>query len=161
MSPGEDSRVQFNAVPCKSLEMPICDVPGKSKRRYRRPGYSGRRCGAKQRHQDHNNAIDTDIITNYLKKSMDADVKLWSCPVQYEIRTNVTRNLLTLSWLLWWKGFHRRECLCSGINSRNSGRDQEGARLQAQPAGMQDKVRVVDNKYILLTWRNGCGHGQM
>jgi preprotein translocase subunit SecD len=42
------------------------------------------------------NALPEDVITNYLKKSLDADVRIIpaSDPILYEIRTNVTRDSL-------------------------------------------------------------------
>jgi preprotein translocase subunit SecD len=93
------------------------------------------------------------VIVNYLKDELDADVKIVGvAPVQYEIRTNVTRE--SLNAILAKVG----GSIAAGPNSFIEGvtvdtvdetkkvLDQKLNRL-----GLQDiKVRVVDNKFILI-----------
>ena len=98
-------------------------------------------------------AIDTDIITNYLKKSMDADVKIVGvAPVQYEIRTNVTRESLNAILApVGGKVSIGESAFVEGLTVETVDETKKVLDSKLNRLGMQDiRVRVVDNKYILI-----------
>jgi preprotein translocase subunit SecD len=98
-------------------------------------------------------AIDTDIITNYLKKSMDADVKIVGvAPVQYEIRTNVTRESLNAILApVGGKVSTGENAFVEGLTVETVDETKKVLDSKLNRLGMQDiRVRVVDNKYILI-----------
>ena len=98
-------------------------------------------------------AIDTDIITNYLKKSMDADVKIVGvAPVQYEIRTNVTRESLNAILApVGGKVSTGENAFVEGLTVETVDETKNVLDSKLNRLGLQDiRVRVVDNKYILI-----------
>jgi preprotein translocase subunit SecD len=98
-------------------------------------------------------AIDTDIITNYLKKSMDADVKIVGvAPVQYEIRTNVTRESLNAILApVGGKVSIGESAFVEGLTVETVDETKNVLDSKLNRLGLQDiRVRVVDNKYILI-----------
>jgi preprotein translocase subunit SecD len=98
-------------------------------------------------------AIDTDIVTNYLKKSMDADVKIVGvAPVQYEIRTNVTRESLNAILApVGGKVSTGENAFVEGLTVETVDETKKVLDSKLNRLGMQDiRVRVVDNKYILI-----------
>jgi preprotein translocase subunit SecD len=98
-------------------------------------------------------AIDTDIITNYLKKSMDADVKIVGvAPVQYEIRTNVTRaSLDAILAPVGGKVPTGENTFVEGLTVDTVDETKNVLDSKLNRLGLQDiRVRVVDNKYILI-----------
>ena len=98
-------------------------------------------------------AVDTDIITNYLKKSMDADVKIVGvAPVQYEIRTNVTRESLNAILApVSGKVSTGENAFVAGLTVETVDETKKVLDSKLNRLGMQDiRVRVVDNKYILI-----------
>jgi preprotein translocase subunit SecD len=98
-------------------------------------------------------AIDTDIITNYLKKSMDADVKIVGvAPVQYEIRTNVTRESLNAILApVGGKVSTGENTFVEGLTVETVDETKNVLDSKLNRLGLQDiRVRVVDNKYILI-----------
>jgi preprotein translocase subunit SecD len=98
-------------------------------------------------------AIDTDIITNYLKKSMDADVKIVGvAPVQYEIRTNVTRESLNAILApVGGKVSAGENTFVEGLTVETVDETKNVLDSKLNRLGLQDiRVRVVDNKYILI-----------
>ena len=98
-------------------------------------------------------AIDTDIVTNYLKKSMDADVKIVGvAPVQYEIRTNVTRESLNAILApVGGKVSIGENAFVEGLTVETVDETKKVLDSKLNRLGMQDiRVRVVDNKYILI-----------
>ncbi|MDD2756033.1 MAG: preprotein translocase subunit SecD, partial [Methanothrix sp.] len=94
------------------------------------------------------------IVINYLKKNLDADVQLnvAVAPVRYEIRTNVTRE--SLDALLAPVG--RRvpageDAFVMGVSKETVDETKKVLDSKLNRLGLQDiKVRVVDNKYILI-----------
>ena len=98
VTPEKILEVQFNASSVEKLgNAYVVMVPGRVKATLPDDlGYSGSKM------VEQNNvtkititAMDTDIITNFLQKRLDADVKIIpdTLPVQYEIRTNVTKGI--------------------------------------------------------------------
>ncbi len=98
-------------------------------------------------------ASPVGVIMNYLEASLDSDVKyLGSDPLSFEVRTNVTRE--SLETILGEVG----GTLASGDAGFSEGVTEETVDETKQVLdrklnrlGLQDiKVRVVDNKFILI-----------
>ncbi len=117
-------------------------------------GYSG----AKSVERDNTTKITIvaspeTVITNYLKKSLDADVKIVGvAPVQYEIRTNVTRE--SLNAILAPVGGSvplGQDAFVEGLTPDTVDETKKVLDSKLNRLGLQDiKVRVVDNKYVLI-----------
>jgi preprotein translocase subunit SecD len=93
------------------------------------------------------------VISNYLKKSLDADVKIVGvAPVQYEIRTNVTRE--SLNAILAPVGGsvpQGQDTFVEGVTPDTVDETKKVLDSKLNRLGLQDiKVRVVDNKFILI-----------
>ncbi len=156
VTPEKILEVQFNASSVQKLgNAYVVMVPGKVKATLPDDlGYSGSKM------VEQNNitkititAIDTDIITNYLKKSMDADVKIVGvAPVQYEIRTNVTRESLNAILApVGGKVSTGENAFVEGLTVETVDETKKVLDSKLNRLGMQDiRVRVVDNKYILI-----------
>ena len=156
VTPEKILEVQFNASSVQKLgNAYVVMVPGKVKATLPDDlGYSGSKM------VEQNNitkititAIDTDIITNYLKKSMDADVKIVGvAPVQYEIRTNVTRESLNAILApVGGKVSIGENAFVEGLTVETVDETKKVLDSKLNRLGMQDiRVRVVDNKYILI-----------
>ena len=156
VTPEKILEVQFNASSVQKLgNAYVVMVPGKVKATLPDDlGYSGSKM------VEQNNvtkititAIDTDIITNYLKKSMDADVKIVGvAPVQYEIRTNVTRESLNAILApVGGKVSIGESAFVEGLTVETVDETKKVLDSKLNRLGMQDiRVRVVDNKYILI-----------
>jgi len=156
VTPEKILEVQFNASSVQKLgNAYVVMVPGKVKATLPDDlGYSGSKM------VEQNNitkititAIDTDIITNYLKKSMDADVKIVGvAPVQYEIRTNVTRESLNAILApVDGKVSTGENTFVEGLTVETVDETKKVLDSKLNRLGMQDiRVRVVDNKYILI-----------
>jgi preprotein translocase subunit SecD len=98
-------------------------------------------------------ASPESVITNYLKKQLDADVKIVGlAPVLYEIRTNVTRE--SLDELLVPVGgsvVQAEEGFREGVTPETVEDTKKVLDSKLNRLGLQDiKVRVVDNKFILI-----------
>ena len=156
VTPEKILEVQFNASSVQKLgNAYVVMVPGKVKATLPDDlGYSGSKM------VEQNNvtkititAIDTDIITNYLKKSMDADVKIVGvAPVQYEIRTNVTRESLNAILApVGGKVSTGENAFVEGLTVETVDETKKVLDSKLNRLGLQDiRVRVVDNKYILI-----------
>ena len=156
VTPEKILEVQFNASSVQKLgNAYVVMVPGKVKATLPDDlGYSGSKM------VEQNNvtkititAIDTDIITNYLKKSMDADVKIVGvAPVQYEIRTNVTRESLNAILApVGGKVSIGESAFVEGLTVETVDETKNVLDSKLNRLGLQDiRVRVVDNKYILI-----------
>jgi preprotein translocase subunit SecD len=93
------------------------------------------------------------VITNFLKKNLDADVKIVAvAPVKYEIRTNVTRS--SLDSLLASVGGRvptGEDTFVEGLTPETVDETKKVLDSKLNRLGLQDiKVRIVDNKYILI-----------
>jgi len=99
-------------------------------------------------------AAPETIVINYLKKNLDADVQLNAAvaPVRYEIRTNVTRE--SLDALLAPVGGRvpaGEDTFVMGVSKETVDETKKVLDSKLNRLGLQDiKVRVVDNKYILI-----------
>ncbi len=99
-------------------------------------------------------AAPETIVINYLKKNLDADVQLnvAVAPVRYEIRTNVTRE--SLDALLAPVGGRvppGEDTFVMGVSKETVDETKKVLDSKLNRLGLQDiKVRVVDNKYILI-----------
>ncbi len=99
-------------------------------------------------------AAPETIVINYLKKNLDADVQLnvAVAPVRYEIRTNVTRE--SLDALLAPVGGRvpaGEDAFVMGVSKETVDETKKVLDSKLNRLGLQDiKVRVVDNKYILI-----------
>ena len=98
-------------------------------------------------------ASSETIITNYLKKNLDADVKIVGvAPIKYEIRTNVTRE--SLNALLAPVGGSvpvGEDTFVQGVTTETVDETKKVLDSKLNRLGLQDiKVRIVDNKYILI-----------
>jgi preprotein translocase subunit SecD len=99
-------------------------------------------------------AAPETIVINYLKKNLDADVQLnvEVAPVRYEIRTNVTRE--SLDALLAPVGGRvpaGEDTFVMGVSKETVDETKKVLDSKLNRLGLQDiKVRVVDNKYILI-----------
>lgn len=94
------------------------------------------------------------VIINFLQKSLDTDVKIVpeSSPLQYEIRTNVTRE--SLNQLLAGVGGRVPEgenTFVEGVTAETVDQTKSVLDAKLNRLGLQDiKVRIVDNKFILI-----------
>ena len=99
-------------------------------------------------------AAPETIIINYLKKNLDADVQLNVdvVPVRYEIRTNVTRQSLDLLLApVGGKVPAGEDTFVVGVSKETVDETKKVLDSKLNRLGLQDiKVRVVDNKYILI-----------
>ena len=117
-------------------------------------GYSG----AKMVERDNTTKVTIvvspeSVITNYLRKSLDSDVKIVGvAPILYEIRTNVTRDSLN-ALLAPVGGFvpAGEDTFVQGVTPETVRETKEVLDSKLNRLGLQDiKVRPVDNKYILI-----------
>ena len=94
------------------------------------------------------------IVINYLKKKLDADVQLnvAVAPIRYEIRTNVTRESLNaLLAPVGGKVPPGNDAFVMGVSKETVDETKKVLDSKLNRLGLQDiKVRVVDNKYILI-----------
>ena len=93
------------------------------------------------------------MITNYLKKNLDADVKIVAvAPVKYEIRTNVTRESLNaLLAPVGGKVPTGENTFVEGVTPETVDETKKVLDSKLNRLGLQDiRVRVVDNKFILI-----------
>jgi len=93
------------------------------------------------------------VVTNYLKNALDADVKVVGvAPVQYEIRTNVTRE--SLNAILAPVGGAvdtGREAFVEGLTAQTVDDTKKVLDQKLNRLGLKDiKVRVVGSQYILI-----------
>ena len=93
------------------------------------------------------------VVTNYLKNALDADVKVVGvAPVQYEIRTNVTRE--SLNAILAPVGGAvdtGREAFVEGLTTQTVDDTKKVLDQKLNRLGLKDiKVRVVGSQYILI-----------
>lgn len=98
-------------------------------------------------------AASETVITNYLKKNLDADVKIVAvAPIKYEIRTNVTRESLNaLLAPVGGKIPTGEETFVDGVTPETVDETKKVLDSKLNRLGLQDiKVRVVDNKFILI-----------
>ncbi len=99
-------------------------------------------------------AAPETIVINYLKKNLDADVQLnvAVAPVRYEIRTNVTRESLdALLAPVGGKVPPGQDAFVMGVSKETVDETKKVLDSKLNRLGLQDiKVRVVDNKYILI-----------
>jgi preprotein translocase subunit SecD len=117
-------------------------------------GYSG----AKMAERDNTTRVTIvtspeSVITNYLQKSLDTDVKIVGvAPIQYEIRTNVTRE--SLNSLLAEVGgsvVPGENGFIEGVTPDTVDETKRVLDSKLNRLGLQDiKVRIVDNKFILI-----------
>ena len=94
------------------------------------------------------------IVINYLKKKLDADVQLnvAVAPIRYEIRTNVTQESLNaLLAPVGGKVPPGEDAFVMGVSKETVDETKKVLDSKLNRLGLQDiKVRVVDNKYILI-----------
>lgn len=93
------------------------------------------------------------VIVNYLKSGLDADVKIVGvAPVRYEIRTNVTRE--SLDAMLADVGGSvapGEDGFVLGVTPETVDETKKVLDQKLNRLGLQDiKVRIVDNKFILI-----------
>jgi len=148
--------VQFNASSVeKHGDSYVVTIPGKVKATHPDDlGYSG----AKMVERDNATKItimatSETVITNYLKKNLDSDVKIVAvAPVKYEIRTNVTRESLdALLAPVGGKIPTGEETFVEGVTPETVDETKKVLDSKLNRLGLQDiKVRVVDNKFILI-----------
>jgi preprotein translocase subunit SecD len=157
VAPEKILEVQFNASSIeKHGQSYVVNVPGKIKATLADDlGYSG----AKIAEGDNSTKITIfaapeTVVINYLKKNLDADVKLNvdTAPVRYEIRTNVTRESLdALLAPVGGKIPTGEETFVEGVTPETVDETKKVLDSKLNRLGLQDiKVRVVDNKYILI-----------
>ncbi len=156
VSPEKILEVQFNASSVeKHADSYVVTVPGKVKATLPDDlGYSG----AKMVEQSNTTKITIiaspeTVITNYLKTNLDADVKIVGvAPVQYEIRTNVTRESLdALLAPVGGKVPTGEDTFVEGVTPDTVDETKKVLDSKLNRLGLQDiRVRVVDNKYILI-----------
>ena len=147
---------QFNASSVeKHGDRYVLTVPGKVEATLPDDlGYSG----AKMVERDNATKITIiaapeTVITNYLKKNLDSDVKIVAvAPVKYEIRTNVTRESLdALLAPVGGKIPTGEETFVEGVTPETVDETKKVLDSKLNRLGLQDiKVRVVDNKFILI-----------
>jgi preprotein translocase subunit SecD len=98
-------------------------------------------------------ATPETVIANFLKKNLDADVKMVSvAPVKYEIRTNVTRESLdALLAPVGGRVATGEETFVEGVTPETVDETKKVLDSKLNRLGLQDiKVRIVDNKFILI-----------
>jgi preprotein translocase subunit SecD len=156
VSPEKILESQFQAAAVeKRGDNYVITVPGKvSPTLIDDLGYSG----AKMVERDNTTKVTIvvspeSVITNYLRKSLDSDVKIVGvAPILYEIRTNVTRD--SLNALLAPVGGSvpaGEDTFVQGVTPETVRETKEVLDSKLNRLGLQDiKVRPVDNKYILI-----------
>jgi preprotein translocase subunit SecD len=156
VTPEKILEVQFNASSVEKLgNAYVVMVPGIVKATLPDDlGYSGAKT------VEQNNATKITIIatpetviTNFLKTNLDADVKIVGvAPVQYEIRTNVTRDSLNaLLAPVGGKVPTGENTFVEGVTVETVDETKKVLDSKLNRLGLQDiRVRVVDNKYILI-----------
>ncbi len=156
VSPEEVLESQFQAATVeKRGDNYVITVPGKvSPTLSDDLGYSG----AKMVERDNTTKVTIvaspeSVITNYLRKRLDSDVKIVGvAPILYEIRTNVTRDSLN-ALLAPVGGFvpAGEDTFVQGVTPETVRETKEVLDSKLNRLGLQDiKVRPVDNKYILI-----------
>lgn len=156
VSPEKILENQFHAASAeKRGDNYVITVPGKvSPTLSDDLGYSG----AKMVERDNTTKVTIvtspeSVITNYLRKSLDADVKIVGvAPILYEIRTNVTRDSLN-ALLAPVGGFvpAGEEAFVEGVTPETVDETKKVLDSKLNRLGLQDiKVRIVGNKYILI-----------
>ena len=93
------------------------------------------------------------VIVNYLQSALDTDVKVVGvAPVQYEIRTNVTRESLNgLLAPLGGSVAPGEDAFMEGVTTSTVDETKKVLDSKLNRLGLKDiKVRVVDNKFILI-----------
>jgi preprotein translocase subunit SecD len=98
-------------------------------------------------------AAPETVIVNYLKKNLDADVKIVGvAPIIYEIRTNVTRQ--SLDALLLPVGGRvpaSEDAFTEGVTTDTVDETKKVLDSKLNRLGLADiRVKVVDNKFILI-----------
>lgn len=156
VTPEKILEVQFNASSVEKLgNAYVVMVPGIVKATLPDDlGYSGSKM-VEQNNVTKITIIATPetVITNFLKTNLDADVKIVAVgPVQYEIRTNVTRD--SLNALLAPVGGRvptGENTFVDGVTVETVDETKKVLDSKLNRLGLQDiRVRVVDNKYILI-----------
>ena len=119
-----------------------------------RLGYSGSKVA--ERNNTTRITISTSpetVVTNYLKNALDADVKVVGvAPVQYEIRTNVTRESLNAILVPVGGSVDTgREAFVEGLTTQTVDDTKRVLDQKLNRLGLKDiKVRVVGSQYILI-----------
>jgi preprotein translocase subunit SecD len=93
------------------------------------------------------------VIVNFLKDALDSDVKIvGTAPVQYEIRTNVTRDSLNAILAPVGGSVATGEgSFIEGVTTDTVAETKQVLDQKLNRLGLQDiKVRVVDNEFILI-----------
>ena len=126
-------------------------------------GYSG----AKMVEQDNATKITImaapeTVITNYLKKNLDADVKIVAvAPIKYEIRTNVTRESLdALLAPVGGKVPTGEDTFVEGVTPDTVDETKKVLDSKLNRLGLQD-IKVQSRRQQVHPHRpggNGCGH---
>lgn len=117
-------------------------------------GYSGSKVAARDNTTKITiSASPESVVTDYLKNALDADVKVVGvAPVQYEIRTNVTRE--SLNAILAPVGGSvdtGREAFVEGLTTQTVDDTKKVLDQKLNRLGLKDiKVRVVGSQYILI-----------
>ncbi|HPC89339.1 MAG TPA: preprotein translocase subunit SecD [Methanothrix sp.] len=157
VSPEEILKYQFNASSVeKHGDSYVLTVPGKVDQTLADDlGYSGAKVAEGQGSSKITiQASPQSVIVNYLKKSLDTDVKVNydATPVTYEIRTNVTRE--SLNELLAHVGGSvpaGEGAFVEGVSQQTVEETKSVLDSKLNRLGLQDiKVKMVDNKYILI-----------
>jgi preprotein translocase subunit SecD len=157
VSPEKILEMQFNASSVeKHGQSSVVTVPGIVESKFADDlGY----IGAKIAKGDNSSKITImtspeTIVINYLKKNLDADVQLnvAVAPIRYEIRTNVTRESLdALLAPVGGKVPPGEDAFVMGVSKETVDETKKVLDSKLNRLGLQDiKVRVVDNKYILI-----------
>jgi preprotein translocase subunit SecD len=98
-------------------------------------------------------ATPESVITTFLQKSLDTDVKIvGTAPVQYEIRTNVTRESLNALLAPVGGSVATGEgSFTAGLTPATVDETKQVLDSKLNRLGLKDiKVRVVGNKYMLI-----------
>lgn len=117
-------------------------------------GYSGSKVAARDNTTKITISTSPEsVVTDYLKNALDADVKVVGvAPVQYEIRTNVTRE--SLNAILAPVGGSvdtGREAFVEGLTTQTVDDTKKVLDQKLNRLGLKDiKVRVVGSQYILI-----------
>jgi preprotein translocase subunit SecD len=117
-------------------------------------GYSGSKVAAKNNTTKITISTSPEsVVTDYLKNALDADVKVVGvAPVQYEIRTNVTRE--SLNAILAPVGGSvdtSREAFVEGLTTQTVDDTKKVLDQKLNRLGLKDiKVRVVGSQYIII-----------
>ena len=98
-------------------------------------------------------ASPESVVTNYLKNALDADVKVVGVePVQYEIRTNVTKEALNAILApVGGSVDSAREAFVEGLTAQTVDDTKNVLDQKLNRLGLKDiKVRVVGSQYVLI-----------